>query len=177
MTMFYIIMRMNSLEGEKPAMSVENRFKMSAERLEELKEELNYLQTVRQQEVADQIREARSFGDLSENSEYDEAKTEQGKLYSKIAELTNLIENAEIVEEVKGVDKVGIGSVVTVQEVGTTETETYEIVGSQEANPMSGRISDDSPFGRGLVGHKQGETVKIEAPVGVLQFKILKITK
>jgi len=158
-------------------MSVENRFKMSAERLEELKEELNYLQTVRQQEVADQIREARSFGDLSENSEYDEAKTEQGKLYSKIAELTSLIENAEIVEEVKGVDKVGIGSVVTVQEVGTTETETYEIVGSQEANPMSGRISDDSPFGRGLVGHKQGETVKIEAPVGVLQFKILKITK
>jgi len=150
---------------------------MSAERLEELKEELNYLQTVRQQEVADQIREARSFGDLSENSEYDEAKTEQGKLYSKIAELTSLIENAEIVEEVKGVDKVGIGSVVTVQEVGTTETETYEIVGSQEANPMSGRISDDSPFGRGLVGHKQGETVKIEAPVGVLQFKILKITK
>ena len=158
-------------------MSVENRFKMSAERLEELKEELHYLQTVREKEVADQIREARSFGDLSENSEYDEAKTEQGKLYSKIAELQSLIDNAEIVEEVDGVDKVGIGSVVTVQEVGASETETYEIVGSQEANPMSGRISDDSPFGRGLVGHKCGETVNIEAPVGVLKFKILKISK
>ena len=158
-------------------MSVENRFKMSAERLEELKEELHYLQTVREKEVADQIREARSFGDLSENSEYDEAKTEQGKLYSKIAELKNLIDNAEIVEEVSGVDKIGIGSVVTVQEVGQSETETYEIVGSQEANPMSGRISDDSPFGRGLVGHKAGETVSVEAPVGVLKFKIIKISK
>ncbi len=158
-------------------MSVENRFKMSAERLEELKEELHYLQTVREKEVADQIREARSFGDLSENSEYDEAKTEQGKLYSKIAELKNLIDNAEIVEEVAGVDKIGIGSVVTVQEVGQSETETYEIVGSQEANPMSGRISDDSPFGRGLVGHKAGETVNVEAPVGVLKFKIIKISK
>ncbi|MBR6258875.1 MAG: transcription elongation factor GreA [Oscillospiraceae bacterium] len=158
-------------------MSVENRFKMSAERLKELKEELQYLQTVREKEVADQIREARSFGDLSENSEYDEAKTEQGKLYSKIAELKNLIDNAEIVEEVAGVDKIGIGSVVTVQEVGQSETETYEIVGSQEANPMSGRISDDSPFGRGLVGHKAGETVNVEAPVGVLKFKIIKISK
>ena len=79
-------------------MGTENRFKMSAERLAELKDELNYLQTVREKEVAEQIKEARSFGDLSENSEYDEAKTEQGKLYSKIAELKNLIDNAEIVE-------------------------------------------------------------------------------
>ena len=158
-------------------MSVENRFKMSAERLEELKNELNYLQTVREKEVADLIREARSFGDLSENSEYDEAKTEQGKLYSKIAEIKNLIENAEIVEEVEGVDKVGIGSIVTVQEVGQSDKETYEIVGSQEANPMSGKISDDSPFGRGLYGHSTGEIVDIEAPVGTLQFKILKIEK
>ncbi len=158
-------------------MSVENRFKMSAERLEELKKELVYLQTVREKEVADLIREARSFGDLSENSEYDEAKTEQGKLYSKIAEIRNLIDNAEIVEEVKGIDKIGIGSVVTVQEIGTNETEIYEIVGSQEANPMSGRISDDSPFGRALSGRKAGETVSIEAPVGMLEFIILKIEK
>ena len=158
-------------------MSAETRFKMSAERLEELKDELNYLQTVREKEVADLIREARSFGDLSENSEYDEAKTEQGKLYSKIAEIKNLIENAEIVEEVDGVDKIGIGSVVTVQEVGMDEEEVYEIVGSQEANPMSGRISDDSPFGRGLFGHKVGDVVAVEAPVGTLKFKVLKISK
>lgn len=158
-------------------MSVENRFKMSAQRLDELKKELTYLQTVREKEVADLIREARSFGDLSENSEYDEAKTEQGKLYSKIAEIKHLIDNAELVEEVEGIDKIGIGSIVTVQEIGTSETEAYEIVGSQEANPMSGRISDDSPFGRALCGHKAGETVVIEAPVGVLRFEILKIEK
>jgi len=158
-------------------MANENRFKMSAERLEELKNELEYLQTVREKEVADQIREARSFGDLSENSEYDEAKTEQGKLYSKIAEIKNLIENASIVEKSDETDKVGIGSNVTVRDVETGEVESYQIVGSQEANPMSGRISDDSPFGRGLFGHKVGETVDVEAPAGTLKFEILKIEK
>lgn len=156
-------------------MAVENRFRMSAERLEELKKELEYLQTVRESEVADQIREARSFGDLSENSEYDEAKTEQGKLYSKIAEIKKLIENAEIVESAGGVDKVGIGSKVTVRDVEYGDEEVYQIVGSQEANPMQGRISDDSPFGRGLLGHRVGEIVDVEAPAGILKFEILKI--
>lgn len=158
-------------------MSKENRYKMSEERLEELKKELLYLQTVRETEVADQIREARSFGDLSENSEYDEAKTEQGKLYSKIAEIKDLIEHAEIVEKSLEVDKVGIGSKVTVVDKETNSEETYQIVGSQEANPMEGRISDDSPFGRGLFGHKVGEVVNIEAPAGVLKFEIIKIEK
>ena len=154
-----------------------NRFKMSAERLQELKDELEYLQTVREKEVADQIREARSFGDLSENSEYDEAKTEQGKLYSKIAEIKNLIENAEIVEKSVETDKVGNGSKVTVRDMETGEVETYQIVGSQEANPMQGKISDDSPFGRGLFGHRMGEIVQVDAPAGVLQFEILKIDR
>ena len=158
-------------------MAKETRYKMSAERLEQLKEELLYLQTVREQEVAEQIREARSFGDLSENSEYDEAKTEQGKLYSKIAEIKNLIENAEIMEKTDETDRVGIGSHVTVRDVETGETEDYTIVGSQEANPMEGLISDDSPFGEGLFGHKTGDTVKVEAPAGVLKFEILKIEK
>jgi len=150
---------------------------MSAERLEELKEELVYLQTVREQEVADQIREARSFGDLSENSEYDEAKTEQGKLYSKIAEIKDLIEHAEIMEKSDEVDKVGIGSKVTVKDLETGGKEIYQIVGSQEANPMEGRISDDSPFGKGLFGHTVGETVSVEAPAGIQKFKIEKIEK
>ncbi len=156
-------------------MGNENRFKMSQERLEELKQELEYLQTVREKEVAEQIKEARSFGDLSENSEYDEAKTEQGKLYSKIAELKNLIENAEIVEMTALAGKVGHGSHVKVRDIEEDFVEEYQIVGSQEANPMMGRISSDSPFGRGLLGHAVGEIVTVEAPAGQLQFEILEI--
>ena len=156
-------------------MGNENRFKMSQERLDELKQELEYLQTVREKEVAEQIKEARSFGDLSENSEYDEAKTEQGKLYSKIAEIKNLIENAEIIEMTATAGKVGHGSRVKVRDIEEDFVEEYQIVGSQEANPMAGRISSDSPFGRGLLGHGVGETVTIDAPAGQLRFEILEI--
>ena len=133
-----------------------NRFKMSQERLDALKDELYYLETVREKEVSELIKEARSFGDLSENSEYDEAKTEQGKLYSKIAELKVLIENAEIVDnmdENTPKDAITLGSIVKVRDIEEDFEETYEIVGSQEANPREGRISDDSPLGRGLHGH------------------------
>ncbi|MBQ3404262.1 MAG: transcription elongation factor GreA [Oscillospiraceae bacterium] len=158
-------------------MSKESRYRMSAERLDELIKRLEYLQTEREKEVAEQIKEARSFGDLSENSEYDEAKNEQGKLYSEIAEIKMLIENAEIIEKSEDTDKVGIGSKVTVRDLDLDEQETYEIVGSQEANPMAGRISDDSPFGRGLFGHRVGEIVDVEAPAGTLKFEILKIEK
>ena len=165
------------MKGKPNEMGNENKYKMSAERLEELKNELVYLQTVREKEVADQIREARSFGDLSENSEYDEAKTEQGKLYSKIAEIKNLIENAEIVEKTDNVDEVGIGSIVTVKDMEFGDIEVYQIVGSQEANPIEGKISDDSPFGRGLFGRKQGEIVDVEAPAGLLKFEIIKIER
>lgn len=156
-------------------MGTENRFKMSQERFEELQKELEYLQTVREKEVAEQIKEARSFGDLSENSEYDEAKTEQGKLYSRIAELNNLIENAEIVENTTAEGKVGHGSKVRVKDLEDGSEEAYQIVGSQEANPMIGHISSDSPFGRALLGHAVGETVTVEAPAGTLQFEILAI--
>ena len=155
-----------------------NRFKMSQERLDALKDELYYLETVREKEVAEQIKEARSFGDLSENSEYDEAKTEQGKLYSKIAELKVLIENAEIVsnnDENVPKDTVTLGSIVRVRDVEDGFEENYEIVGSQEANPREGRISDDSPVGRGLKGHKAGDTVIISAPAGELKFQIISV--
>ncbi len=154
----------------------DNKYKMSRERYEELQKELEYMQTVREKEVSELIKEARSYGDLSENSEYDEAKTEQGKLYSKIAEYKNLLENAEIVEHTHRAGVIGIGSKVTVLDVELGEQSEYQIVGSQEANPMSGRISDDSPFGKGLIGHKIGETVTIEAPAGDLQFEILNVT-
>ena len=155
-----------------------SRFKMSQERLDAIKEELYYLETVRETEVSELIKEARSFGDLSENSEYDEAKTEQGKLYSKIAELKVLIENAEIVE--KGEEDapkgaVTLGSIVRVLDVEFDEEETYEIVGSQEANPKEGRISDDSPVGRALHGHRPGDTVSVAAPAGEIKLKILSV--
>ena len=155
-----------------------SRFKMSQERLDALKEELFYLETVREKEVAELIKEARSFGDLSENSEYDEAKAEQGKLYSKIAEIKVLIENAEVIDNIDHdapKDTVTLGSIVRVRDIEDDFEETYEIVGSQEANPRKGRISDDSPVGQGLRGHRAGETVTINAPAGELKFEILSV--
>jgi len=153
----------------------EARYKMSEERLQELKDELVFLQTVREKEVAQQIKEARSFGDLTENSEYDEAKTEQGKLYAKIAEIKNLIENAEIVRVSDKRDSIGIGSRVTVRDLEFGTEDTYEIVGSQEADPSQFHISDDSPFGKGLLDKKIGDTVEIDAPVGLIRYEILSI--
>lgn len=155
-----------------------SRFKMSQERLDALKDELYYLETVREKEVAEQIKEARSFGDLSENSEYDEAKTEQGKLYSRIAEIKVLIDNAEIVDNIDHdapKDTVTLGSIVKVRDIEDDYEETYEIVGSQEANPREGRVSDDSPVGRALRGHRAGEQVTVEAPAGNLKFEIVSV--
>ena len=153
-------------------------FKLSAERLEELKQELNYLKTVREKEVADQIKEARSFGDLSENSEYDEAKNEQGKLYSRIAELEDILSNYVVIEEHnEDPNSVRIGSRVKVLDLEFNEEETYELVGSQEADPMNGRISEDSPFGKALLGKHVDEEVQVEAPAGMLHYKVLDIQK
>ena len=153
-----------------------SKYKMSQERYDEIKKELHYLETVREKEVSELIKEARSFGDLSENSEYDEAKTEQGKLYSKIAELKALIEKAEIIEktELDG-GTVALSSRIKLLDVDENEELEYQIVGSQEANPMSGRISDESPIGRGLLGHRVGETVTIDAPAGEIRFTILSV--
>ena len=151
-----------------------NRYKMSQERLDELK----FMETVREKEVSEQIREARSFGDLSENSEYDEAKTEQGKLYSKIAEYKDLIEHAEIVDNVDHnlpKDAVTLGSKVHVLDLDENEEEEYEIVGSQEANPREGKISDDSPVGKSLIGHRKGEKLTIEVPAGAVRLEILSV--
>ena len=155
-----------------------SRFKMSQERLDEIKQELYYLETVREKEVSELIKEARSFGDLSENSEYDEAKTEQGKLYSKIAELKVLIENAEIVDKSEidaPKDTITLGSLIKVLDLEFNEEDSYEIVGSQEANPKQGRISDDSPVGRALRGHRAGDTVSVLAPAGEIRLKILSV--
>lgn len=154
-----------------------SRYKMSQERLEDLKKELEYCETVREKEVSELIKEARSFGDLSENSEYDEAKTEQGKLYSRIAELKDLIENAEIVEKQASPVSGGVtlGSRVLIHDIEEDEDEKYEVVGSQEANPMKGRISDDSPIGKALLGHVAGDIVELETEMGLLKFEILAV--
>lgn len=155
-------------------------FRISAERFDALKKELEYLETVREKEVAELIKEARSFGDLSENSEYDEAKTEQGKLYSKIAEIKNVLENAEIIEDSQDTDKVSHGATVTVVEIEDGkegEAGEYKIVGSQEADPMNGQLSEESPIGKALLGHGVGEIVNVEVPAGELVFKITAISR
>ena len=153
-------------------------YKITSARLKELEAELNYLKTTREKEVAELIKEARSFGDLSENSEYDEAKNEQAKLYGRIAEVENILANAVIIEEgEENTGKVGLGCRVRVLDIEMEEEEEYTIVGSQEADPMNFRISDDSPFGRAMVGKGVGDVVEVEAPVGVLQFRILSVEK
>ena len=155
----------------------DNKYTMSQERLDELTKELEYLENVRTREVAELIKEARSFGDLSENSEYDEAKTEQGKLYSHIAEVKDLVEHAIVIEmeHGDGAGKVVVGNKVTVEDMEDGSREVYQIVGTQEADPREGRISNDSPLGRALLGHRAGYIAEVEAPVGTLRFKILEI--
>ena len=153
-------------------------FKLSSQRLKELEEELNYLKTTREKEVAEMIKEARSFGDLSENSEYDEAKNEQAKLYGRIAEVENILAHAVIIDESEETaGHIGLGCSVTVKDLDTDELETYQVVGSQEADPMNGKISDDSPFGRAMVGKTVGDVVAVEAPVGTLHFEVVSVDK
>ena len=136
---------------------MEREYKMSAARAQELQEELNYLKTTRSDEVAEQIKVARGFGDLSENSEYDEAKNEQGKLYSRIAELEEILQHVVIVDESNApTNVVTIGCKVTVADKNGNTMPAYRIVGSQESDPMNGIISEESPFGKALVGAKEG---------------------
>ena len=153
-------------------------FKISALRLKELEQELFYLKTTREKEVAEQIKEARSFGDLSENSEYDEAKNEQGKLYSRMAEIEAILANYVIISDDDiGTNEVSTGTKVLVQCIEDDEKEEYYIVGTQEANPALGRISEDSPFGKALMGRTVGDEVTVEAPACTLHYKLLEISK
>ena len=153
-------------------------FKLSPQRLKELQEEIVYLKTVREKEVDELIKEARSFGDLSENSEYDEAKTEQGKLYSRIAEVENILSNYVVIEEDENAgNDIRLGSTVTVLDKEFNEELTYKIVGSQEADPINGAISEDSPFGKALLGKAEGSDVTVDAPAGPVEYKVLKVER
>ena len=153
-------------------------YKLSPQRLKELQDELTYLKTVREKEVAELIKEARSFGDLSENSEYDEAKNEQGKLYARIGELEEILANYVVIDEDEaGGDYIRLGSTVTVLDKEFSEEVTYKIVGSQEADPMNGVISEDSPFGKALLGRNAGEDITVDAPAGPVEYKILRVER
>lgn len=151
-------------------------YKLSPQRLKALQDEMNYLKTVREKEVAELIKEARSFGDLSENSEYDEAKNEQGKLYSRIAELEEILQHVVIVDESAASDAITIGCTVTVRAKDGKEA-SYKIVGSQESDPMHGIISEESPFGKALIGAKEGQEVIVEAPFGNIHYTVAKIER
>ncbi|MBR6376939.1 MAG: transcription elongation factor GreA [Oscillospiraceae bacterium] len=158
-------------------------YKLTSIRLAELEKELQYLKTTREKEVAEHLKEARSFGDLSENSEYDEAKNEQAQLYGRIAEVENILAHAVIIDDgLDGVEestagRVGLGCTIKVRDVEFDEVELYAIVGSQEADPKNHKISDDSPFGRAMIGKTVGDIVTVEAPVGAVQFEILSVEK
>ena len=157
---------------------MKQEFKMSRTRFDELEKELNFLKTTRSDEVAEMIKVARGFGDLSENSEYDEAKNEQGKLYSRISELENILLHAVILEEGDmPTGQVTIGSTVTVTATQGGVSRSFKIVGSQEADAMHGIISEDSPFGKALMNRKEGETVIVNAPAGEIEYRIDKIER
>lgn len=153
-------------------------YKLSSERLKELEDELNYLKTTREAEVIEEIKVARSFGDLSENSEYDEARDQQAKLYARIAEVEDVLAHAVVIDDAAAeADRVGLGCAVTVRDEEFGDEETYTIVGSQETNPQAGRISDDSPFGHAMLGRTEGDLVTVEAPMGQLTYRIIAVKK
>ena len=150
---------------------------MSREGFIKLQEKLEFLVTVRRKEVADKLKEARSYGDLSENAEYDEAKNEQGMLEAQIADLEAEIASAIIVDEDSlNKDEIGIGSVVTLYDYDMEEEWEIKIVGSNESDPDNNMISDESPIGKACLKKHEGEVFEVEVPAGTLKFKVISMT-
>ena len=146
--------------------------------LKKLEEELENLKVVRRKEVAQKIKEAREQGDLSENAEYDAVKDEQRDIEARIEELEKILKNAEVVvEDEVDLEKINIGCTVTVYDNEFEEEIEFKIVGSTEANSLQGKISNESPVGRALLGRKVGDTVEVETQAGVIEYKVLKIDK
>ena len=150
---------------------------LTKEGLLKLQNELEHLRTVGRTEIAEKIRVARGYGDLSENSEYDEAKNEHAKIEARIIELEKTLENVVIIDDVLDTDTVMVGAKVTVLDIEYDEELCYKVVGSAEADPINGLISDSSPVGKALLGAKIGDEIIAEAPVGELKFRILSISK
>lgn len=157
-------------------MAVEKVFPMTQAGKEKLEQELEYLKTVKRKEVVERIKIARSFGDLSENSEYDSAKEEQAFVEGRITTIENMIRNAKIISESEmSSDTVSLGRSVTFIELPDGDEETYTIVGSAEADPFEGKISNDSPIAKSLIGRKVGEEVTVQTPGGEMNVKIVTI--
>jgi len=151
---------------------------LTEEGLKNLENELEELKNVRRKEIAEKIKVALSFGDLSENSEYDEAKNEQAIVESRITTIETMLQNVKIIDENEiDTDKVFVGSKVKIHELSYNEINTYRIVGSSEADPINGKISDESPVGKALIGRKVGDKFDVEAPGGVVKYQVLEISK
>ena len=151
---------------------------LTSEGKKNYEKELEYLKTVAVKKVAEDLKVARSYGDLSENSEYDEAKNEQAKVAARIAEIENILKHAKIIDESElSNEHVHIGSKVKVHDFDFDEDVEYLIVSSSEADPFNGKLSDESPVGAALIGHKVGDVITVESPDGELKFEILEISR
>jgi len=159
---------MNHMEDTKTVV-------LSPEGLAQLQEELDFLRNVRRKEVAERLKEARSHGDLSENSEYDDARNEQAFVEGRIATIENTLRNAKIIDEVPVGDQVRLGSIVKLKDLEFGDTLEYTLVGSVEADPAKNKISNESPVGRTILGKKKGTIVEVDAPVGSIQYEIIDV--
>jgi transcription elongation factor GreA len=149
---------------------------LTSEGYEKLKQEIDYLQNEKRREVAERIRVAREFGDIAENAEYDDAKNEQAMLEHRIAQLEERLLSARVISKKEiSKDTVSIGATVRLKDMDTNKSVEYHIVGSAEANPSENKLSNESPVGKAILGHKKGEVVEVAAPRGSLKFKILEI--
>lgn len=145
---------------------------LTKEKLEKLEDELEYLKTKKRPEMAEKIKIARSFGDLSENADYDEAKNEQGEVESRIMKIEDMIRNAKTIEVNENSDTVGVGNTVTLYDEEFDEDVEYKLVGTAESNPLEGYISNESPVGEAIIGHKVNDRVEVETPNGKMYFVI-----
>ena len=150
---------------------------LTKEGYQKTKNELEQLKSVERKAVAERIKEARAFGDISENAEYDAAMNEQAELEERITQLEAMLRQAKIIDGKAPRGKVNVGSKVLIEDINTKKEKTFTIVGATEADPFEGRISNESAVGHALIGHKVGEVVDIEAPGGKLEYKILKVSK
>ena len=159
-------------------MNLAKQITLTDEGLKKLEAELENLKTVKRKEIAEKIKVALSFGDLSENSEYDEAKNEQAFIEARIAEIEAMLKIVKVLDESElSTEHVAVGSKVRLKDMEFGDEEEYQIVGSTEADPNAGRISDESPIGKAILGHKVGDIVEVEVPDGMVSFEVLEISK
>ena len=151
---------------------------LTTEGHQKLEQELEQLKTVRRKEVSEKIKVALSFGDLSENSEYDDARNEQAMVEARMAEVEQMLKNASVLDEA-GIttDTIGVGSVIKIRHMKLGREDTYKIVGSTEASPLQKKISDESPVGKAMLGHHVGDVVEVETPSGIIEYEVLEIGK